>query len=198
VSAHLQIPLDLSPKPKHSFDNLILSNCNKDAVTIVRSWGDWPAPILLLIGPAGSGKTHIGQAWAKDSRGTFIDDAHDYDEVKLFTLVNRALNEEGQYVLLSSYLSPGEWGIAMPDLKSRLLNVATAVLNDHDDMILEPILRKLFEDRGRAVTTGVVTYILKYQDRSVESLRRITRALDLAAQSQKVDLTRAFTVKELK
>jgi len=86
----------------------------------------------------------------------------------------------------------------MPDLKSRLLNVATAVLNDHDDMILEPILRKLFEDRGRAVTTGVVTYILKYQDRSVESLRRITRALDLAAQSQKVDLTRAFTVKELK
>jgi len=124
----LQIPLDLSPKPKHSFDNLILSNCNKDAVTIV----------------------------------TFIDDAHDYDEVKLFTLVNRALNEEGQYVLLSSYLSPGEWGIAMPDLKSRLLNVATAVLNDHDDMILEPILRKLFEDRGRAVTTGVVTYILKF------------------------------------
>jgi len=198
VNALSQIPLDLSPKPKHSFDNLILSPCNKDAVTVVKSWMNWPAPILLMIGPTGSGKTHIGQAWAKDSHGTFIDDAHECDETKLFALINRALSEEGQYVLLSSHLNPAKWEIVMPDLYSRLSNVAVVVLNDHDDTILGPILRKLFEDRGRAVTADLISYILKYQDRSVESLRRVTRDLDLAAQSQKVDLTKAFAVKYMK
>lgn len=193
-----QIPLDLSPNSVHSFDNLILSECNAAAVKTVRAWPNWPAPILLLIGPQGSGKTHMGQAWAAETEGTFIDDAVDVEEARLFGLMNQALNGDIGGLLLAATKPPKEWDVQMPDLRSRLGNMPVAILADHDDKILEPILRKLFEDRGRSVNYDLVAYLLKYHDRSVSALREIATNLDQAAQTQKADLTKAFAVKHLK
>jgi len=190
-----QIPLNLTPAPVFSFESLSLSACNEDAVKTVLAWPKWPSPILLLIGPKGSGKTHIGQAWSQKTNQTFIDDASSVDEQQLFSVLNLALNGDIDGLLLAADKPAAEWNIALPDLKSRLLNVPVAHLRDHDDEILEPILRKLFEDRGRAVTSGLVKYLLKQCDRSVPALKEIALNLDLAAQSQKTDLTKAFAAK---
>lgn len=192
-----QIPLDLTPTPKHSFDNLIVSACNQDAVKTIRAWPNWPSPVLLLTGPGGSGKTHIGEAWAAETGGRLIDNAASCDETELFAVFNSALNGDIEGLLLTSEDVPQSWGVEMPDLRSRLSNTPIVSLQEHDDVILEPILRKLFEDRGRAVTSSVVTYILKYQDRSVPALKNIVQRLDQAAQSQKVDVTKAFAAKQL-
>ena len=190
-----QIPLDLGSSPKYSFENLILSDCNQNVVKTVNAWPNWPSPVLLIVGPKGSGKTHIGQAWHQATKEAFIDDASIVEETTLFSELNKALNGEIAGLLLAAQEAPESWAIKLPDLKSRLLNTPIAVLNDHDDKILEPILRKLFEDRGRSVTYGLVSYILKYHDRSVPALKQIARELDLAAQSQKTDLTKAFAAK---
>lgn len=193
-----QIPLDLTPSPKHSFDTLIVSHCNQDAVTTIKGWPNWTSPVLLLTGPTGSGKTHIGSAWALETGGMFIDNAPTHDEVKLFAVFNKALNGDIQGLLLTSEHKPAQWDIAMPDLRSRLSNTPIVSLQEHDDVILEPILRKLFEDLGRNVTADLVGYILKHHDRSVPALRDIARELDLAAQSQKVDLTKSFAAKYMR
>lgn len=198
MSKSPQIPLNLTPAPVFSFESLSLSACNADAVKTVLAWPNWPSPILLLLGPRGSGKTHIGQAWSRKTNQTFVDDASSVDEAPLFSILNAALNGEIDGVLLAADTPPAEWSIDLPDLKSRLLNIPVAHLRDHDDEILEPILRKLFEDRGRAVTSGLVKYLLKHCDRSVPALKEIALNLDLAAQSQKTDLTKAFAAKHLK
>ena len=192
-----QIPLDLTPTPQHSFDNLIISDCNQDAVKIIRAWPKWPSPVLLLLGPSGSGKTHIGQAWRAETGGRLVDNAASFDEAELFAIFNSALNGDIKGLLLTADEVPEHWDILMPDLRSRLCNTPIVSLKEHDDTILEPILRKLFEDRGRAVTSDVVTYILKYQERSVPALKEIAFKLDQAAQSQKADLTKAFAAKNL-
>ena len=192
-----QIPLDLTPSPKYSFESLIISDCNADAVKTVKAWPNWPAPILLLVGPQGSGKTHIGQAWVAKTGESFIDDASAMDEPALFARLNLALNGENSGLLLADSKLPKDWNIELPDLKSRLLNTPIASLDDHDDKILEPIVRKLFEDRGRAVTSDLVSYLLKHCDRSVLALKEIVRDLDIAAQSQKKDLTKAFAARHL-
>ena len=192
-----QIPLDLTPEPQHSFDNLIVSACNEDAVKTIRAWPKWPSPALLLIGPSGSGKTHIGQAWSVETGGRLVDNAASFDETELFAVFNAALNGDIKGLLLTADQAPQYWAINMPDLKSRLSNTPIVSLKEHDDAILEPILRKLFEDRGRAVTSDVVTYILKYQERSVPALKEIALKLDAAAQSQKADLTKAFAARHL-
>ena len=86
----------------------------------------------------------------------------------------------------------------MPDLRSRLSNTPTAIIEDHDDDILEPIVRKLFKDKGRDVSQDLIEYLLKYQERSIAAQRIIANELEIAAQRQKADLTKAFAAKYLK
>ena len=86
----------------------------------------------------------------------------------------------------------------MPDLVSRLKNTPLITVEEPDDDILEPIIRRLFEDQGRVVSQDLIAYLLKYHERSVAAQREIVMALEAAAQGQKVDLTKAFAAKFLK
>jgi len=129
VSKLPQIPFDLTPSPTYSFDSLIVSACNEDAVKTIHAWPNWPSSVLFLLGPKGK--------------------------------LNLALNGQIRGLLLADSQAPKDWSIELPDLKSRLLNVPIVSLYDHDDKILDSIVRKLFEDRGRAVTSDLVSYLLK-------------------------------------
>ena len=193
-----QIPLALSPEPVHNFANFLISESNAAALKVVRAWPDWPSPMLMLIGPQGAGKSHIGQAWAAETGGTFIDNANEVKEADLFTSMNQALNGDISGLLLAARQAPSEWGIQMPDLRSRLSNTPTTIIEEHDDDILEPIVRKLFKDKGRDVSQDLIEYLLKYQERSIAAQRIIANELEIAAQRQKADLTKAFAAKYLK
>ena len=72
------------------------------------------------------------------------------------------------------------------------------MMEEHDDDILEPIVRKLFEDKGREVSQDLIAYLLQYQERSVAAQRSLTEELEIAAQRQKADLTKTFAAKYLK
>ena len=208
-----QIPFDLAPKPNFNLNRFEVGRCNRAAFKAVSAWPNWPSPILLLIGSMGAGKTHLGLGWVQKKSGTaygvhmpelpsagpvFMDDVDKADETRLFTIMNLALNGQISGLLLAARRPPLEWGIQIKDLRSRLVNTPTTLLNDHDDDILEPIIRKLFEDLGRDVRADVVEYLIKHEDRSVDALRSQIAKLDLAAREAKRDLTRAFVVKYMK
>jgi len=198
VSNLPQIPLDLSPKPVHNFASFLISESNSAAVKAVRAWPEWPSPILMLIGPQGCGKSHIGQAWATETGGVFVDDANLVSEAELFKVMNQALNGDINGLLLADRIGPTEWSIQMPDLRSRLSNTPLAIIKEHDDDILEPIIRRLYEDKGRVVSQNLITYLLKYQERSIAAQRLIADELEAAARAKKADLTKSFASKYLK
>ena len=152
----------------------------------------------MLIGPRGSGKTHIGNAWAAETGERFVDDADSRDEADLFAIMNEALNGNLKGLLLTARTAPSEWDITLPDLRSRLVNTPLTALEEHDDTILEPVLRRLFEERGRQVSQGLIEYLLKYQTRTIAAQRDIAAELEIAAQAAKADLTKAFAAKYLK
>lgn len=187
-----QIPLDLVPEAATGFDSFIITDTNRITVTALRAWPDWPAPILLLLGPEGTGKTHLGQAWQSLSHGLLADDADQMDEAELFAEMNRALNGETSGMLLTSRKPPTDWNVQMPDLRSRLSNTPVMKMDDYDEIVLEPILRQLFEERGRIITKDLVDYLLTYQDREVGALRTLVRRLDQAALADNADLTKHF------
>ncbi len=187
-----QIPFDLAPVSMTGFDSFIVTDTNRIAVTALRAWPDWPAPTLLLLGPKGTGKTHLGEAWQKLSHGLLVDDAHNVNENVLFAQMNAALNGEVSGMLLTSDKPIEAWKTQLPDLRSRLSNTPIMVMDDYDEAVLEPILRQLFERRGRNITKDLVDYILRYQSREVGFLRELVQQLDAAALAENADLTKSF------
>ncbi len=212
-----QIPLDLRQDPDHRFETFIVSATNREAAERVKAWPSAGFPILLIVGEHGSGKTHLGTAWLKQTaqakranahsdqnykqyldHHVWLDDADQCPEDVLFTLLNMALNGEVLSVLMTARFPAQAWNIDLPDLKSRLNNTPSVVIHPPDDDILEPVLRKLFEDKGRQVDRDLIDYLLKTQTRSIGDMRSVVDDLDLAAREAKKDLTKYFAARFLK
>ena len=194
----VQIPFDLAPPKAMSFDSFLTSECNHKTLVHIKDWQNWSSPILLLIGESGTGKTHLGQAFtAQGDKTIVIDDIENSDESELFSIMNLALTGEIDALLLTAKAHPDNFTIVMPDLRSRLKNTPVLELHEPDDELLEGIMRRLFEDRGRVVSKDVVTYIVSRTARTVPALQRLVEYLERQAQSDKSDMTKAFVSRHI-
>ncbi len=193
-----QIPFDLSPAKAMSFERFLTSDCNEKVVAHLQDWRNWPAPILLLIGNSGTGKTHLATAFAaSSSQSCVLDNIEDMEETELFAHMNRALTGEVNVLLLTAKTHPEGWTIALPDLRSRLKNTPVLELSEPDDVLLEGITRQLFEDLGRAVSKDVVTYIVSRTARTVPALQSLVQNLEMQAQSDKADMTKVYVSRHI-
>src|SRR5437764_13803906 len=59
-----QLRLALHREPDFRRDQFVVSESNRGAVSMVDAWPAWPNGVIALIGPEGSGKTHLARAWA--------------------------------------------------------------------------------------------------------------------------------------
>src|SRR5256886_3821643 len=48
-------------------DNFLEGPANAAGVALVDAWPEWPNPIMLLVGPEGSGKSHLAAIWAEQA-----------------------------------------------------------------------------------------------------------------------------------
>jgi len=195
-----QLPLDLAHRPALGRDDFLVAPANEAAVAWLDRWPNWPAPALVLTGPAGSGKTHLAQVFAARSgalaledllaaplpdlvgaaRAVILENAMAAPEETLLHLYN-LLAERGGHLLLPAREPPARWGIALPDLRSRLLAAPVAALQPPDDSLLAAVLVKLFADRQLPVGAEVLAYLVPRLERSFDAAARIVAALDRAA-----------------
>ena len=193
-----QIPLDLSPQKAMRFETFLACESQINIVKRLQEWQNWPSPILLLFGEAGVGKTHLGTAFAVQSADVrFVDDAHQCGEAELFAQMNTALTGEVSALLLAAPTHPRLWTTALPDLRSRLNNTPTAELLPPGDSVLEGITRQLFEGYGRLVSKDVVTYIVSRTARTVPALHAVVTRLEMRAQADKADMTKAYAARHI-
>ncbi|MCT8999007.1 DnaA regulatory inactivator HdaA [Chelativorans intermedius] len=208
-----QLPLELAHEEARSRDDLVVTPANARAVALVEGWPDWPSPVVVLAGPAGAGKSHLGAIWcaradalavpaghvgadafAAAERGpVLIDDADapGRDERGLFHLINTA-RSAGHHLLLTARRFPAAWGVALPDLLSRLKAAALVEIGEPDDMLLSGVIFKLFADRQVAVEPHVVQFLVRRIERSLSAAQQVVERLDRAALERKARITRAL------
>ena len=67
-----QLTFDLPARPALGRDEFFVSPANAMAVTTIENWTRWPQGKLALVGPKGSGKTHLAHVWASEAGGRVI------------------------------------------------------------------------------------------------------------------------------
>lgn len=208
-----QLPLDLAHPIAYSRDDLVLGPSNREALALVDRWPDWPAAVVVLAGPAGSGKTHLADIWREESGAAafradrlgqaaidaaaqgpvLIDDVDrgPVDETGLFHLIN-AVRQQGTSLLLTARRFPAAWGVRLPDLASRLKAASMVEIHEPDDTLLAGVITKLFADRQVEVEPQVVQFLVRRIERSLSTAIAVVERLDRAALEQKVRISRSL------
>ncbi|MBD0415753.1 DnaA regulatory inactivator HdaA [Oryzicola mucosus] len=207
-----QLPLDLGHVVGLSRDDLVVSPANQQATNVIDAWPEWPTPIVLLVGPAGSGKSHLAAIWREQAGAVqmaahdiadhvggleptpvLIDDigANGLDETGLFHLIN-AVKGAGSSLLLVSRGFPMSWKIALPDLASRMKTATLVEIHEPDDVLLSGVITKLFADRQVEVDPHVVQFLVRRIERSLPTAIRVVERLDRLALEQKSKITRSM------
>jgi chromosomal replication initiation ATPase DnaA len=215
-----QLPLDLPHEPSFAREDFLAAPANAEALRAIDAWPAWAGRMLLLSGPAGSGKSHLGAIWARAATAATIEaaaliDAEPADlarskailienvdrlgaaEANLFHLMNLT-RENDAFVLLTARGAPDAWGLKKRDLHSRLRLAPVVALGEPDEDLARAVLFKLFSDRQIAVDPAVIAYIALRIDRSLGAARAIVEALDREALARGKAVTRAMAALILK
>ncbi len=178
-----QLPLPLAYRPATGAAKFVHAAANADAVV----WLDVPRGArTLLVGPPGSGKTHLGRIFAARHGATLLDDADRADQEALFHAWNAATPVVP--VLFTARALPRQWA-TLPDLASRLAATPTLVIGRPDEALLAALLVKQFADRGVDIAPEVAAFVSLRIDRSFAAVAATVAALDAAALAQRRPVT---------
>ena len=214
-----QLTLGFPHEPTSGRADFVTGRANAEAIALIEALPDWPVRGALLVGPEGSGKSHLASIWCEfpgaariAAKGLTRDDAdrltaggvvavedlHDgpIDEPALFHLLNLA-GERDAKVLITSRDGPGTLRLTLPDLVSRLRAMRLVTLGAPDDELLRRVLTKLFADRQLDVDPSVIGYIATRMERSFATANRIVAALDRAAMAEGRGVTRKLAAEVL-
>lgn len=198
-----QLALNLGYVTRYERKDLIVSRANCAAIALIDQWPAWYAPVTVLVGAKGSGKSHIANIWAEvagavrsfslasaveaamagncilleNLDANFID-----DEVNFFHLLNViqqnfAVNKRSS-LFITAYKRPAEWNLKIADLISRLRVINLVEIGLPDDVLLRGVLLKLLSDRQLIIDPTIVEYIVRRVERSLFDLNNLVDKLD--------------------
>ena len=201
-------------------DNFQEGPANAAALALIDSWPEWPSRTMLLVGPRGSGKSHLATIWAEQAGARSItahaltaanvpaalatgalvvEDLNEatFDERALFHLLNLA-REDQAYVLITARVAPTVLEIELRDLRSRLRALPVVAIQPPDDQLFRALIIKFCADRQLPVDEALVSYLAARIERSYVAARQAVEFLDSEALRLGRPVTRALAAEVLR
>ncbi len=190
-----QLVFDITQPPSFAAEDFVVGECNAEARDLAGSLV-WPTPIGVILGEAGSGKSHLahmfaarfgkalwfeGDALAPTTGEAIVLDGLERlvggDEDAIFHTLEAARAAQVP-VLVTSRQAPEALGIQRPDTVSRLRAGIRASLGSPDDALFRAIAVKQFSDRQLLVDPSVADYLLQRMERSYTNLAKLIALID--------------------
>lgn len=213
-----QLPLEFGHRASTSRDDLVVSDPLSAAIGVVDIWPDWPSPIVILAGPTGAGKTHLGNIWKERAGAVQVTasagdndalnhascgpvliediDRRGFDETMLFHLIN-TVRQHNNTMMITTRIWPAAWPVRLPDLVSRLRAVTIVEIGEPDDGLLGQVIEKLFADRQIVVDPKVVSYLVQRMERSLDAAQTIVGRMDQLALARRGKINRTLAAEVL-
>ena len=215
-----QLALALPHAESLTRDNFLEGPANEAGLALIECWPDWPNRIMLLVGPEGSGKSHLAAIWAEQAGARSLS-AHaltlsgvpgalatgalvvedlkpgDFDERAMFHLMNLA-REDQAFVLITARIAPAVFEVELRDLRSRLRAVPAVSLLPPDDLLFRGLIVKFCADRQLSVDESLVGYLTSRIERSYAAARQAVGLLDSEALRLGRPVTRALAAELLR
>ena len=216
-----QLVLGLSLKEALEKEDFFISSSNLDAVTLLANTDRWASGVLLLVGPKGSGKTHLCTVWSKEQKAKHLkleavspemEKGLDHDlvcvedidiiekaerqkkskiEEGIFHLIN-SIRSRGGKLLISSRKMPNSVSLGLKDLVSRLQSFSNTSIKEPDDSLVMALLLKYFNDRQIYVKHSNLDYIAARINRTYSSIYDFVNYLDHKSLALNTKVTRPF------
>ena len=220
MSEARQLVLDLPVRGATGRADFFVSEANAAALDALDAWPRWPGGKHVLIGPEGSGKTHLAHVWA-DAAGARVCRAADLAEQAVPALaehgrvavedvpeadpaahrallhLHNLLAARGGALLMTGRGAPSLWGVTPPDLASRIEAAGVARLEPPDDALLAALLVKLFTDRQVQAPPALVAWLLPRMERSFAAAQRLVAGIDALALAEGRPVSRALAARVL-
>ncbi len=214
-----QLGLALAPAPAMGRADFLPAAPNALALALISAPEGLPGGRLVIHGPEGAGKSHLAAIWAAERGarwlcpeglvaelpvlldapaplGLAFDRADAVagvaaGEEALFHLLNHLAATRGE-ILLAARSPARDWGLALPDLASRLTAATHVALGPPDDTLLTALLVKLFADRQAEVAPDLILWLARRIERSFAAAQDVVARLDTEALRLRQPITRAL------
>ncbi|MEL6957591.1 MAG: hypothetical protein AAGL89_01410 [Pseudomonadota bacterium] len=212
-----QLAFDLPADVKRGAEDFFVTDANAAAFAMIATPEAWPNGKLALVGPPGSGKSHLASVFATAQKaktvaaadivladplpdGPFVledGDALGPEAEEWVFHAHNHLAAGGHPFLLTGARPPARWPVTLPDLRSRLAATTLVTIEEPDDPLLLAVLLKQFADRQLTPAPDAVAYLHPRLPRSFAGIRDTVALLDKAALAEGRSLTRTFVARVL-
>lgn len=203
-----QLALSFNSHNEMGRDDFMVSDCNRTAFQMIDAWPDWYGSGLLIYGPKGCGKSHLAHLFAQkvqasslkplpvkiiaasavnmrnvkrlaqENTAIIIENiSADNNNEALFHLFN-LFNVDGKYMLWTANLAPNYIKFPLKDLQTRINMLPCAAISEPDDIMLQMLIVKLFNDRQIKISADIPNYIVKNAPRSFAFIEKLVEEID--------------------
>lgn len=207
-----QLIFELINLQNFNSEDFYVNENNLEASELIKIWPNWFNGAAIIYGPDKSGKSHLASIWKERSNANIydldnsfllsevdtkenmvIDNFHNLsvdDEEVFFHIYNRTFSNKKNILIT---LNKDKFrSIKLKDLESRLNSFSSATIKPPDDILVNALIIKFFQDQQINIDPVVISFIIKRIERDYKAIFNFLKKINQLSLENKSKISIAF------